>query len=1762
MKYELLQKAENIIKQNKTRRVWKHVIVLLAFFVVITTAYGLMLPAVTLDRPKCGLEEHIHSDECYEWVEVEDAERTVCSVEAFEVHEHIDSCFDEQENRLCGYADFTAHTHEALCYDDEGNLRCDFPEIVLHEHKKNCYEKSEASSDDEAYAEENAGKTASPSNADSDIELLICEEEEIILHTHSKECFDESGIWICGQLEIQEHQHTELCFPDGDSVKVLVCEIPEHQHTDACSEMDSLPCGCADYVIHVHDENCYNESGTLWCELEEIEEHVHDELCYMVLDIVDEDEYHIHTEACYGSEDSQNSRDEEEDEVGETEAEVLFHSPSNAEETYSFSNAKTVKEAEVHSPSNAITAEESGVHSPSNAEEQDEGILGVHSPSNADGTSGLYGVQTPSNAEKLVLICGYQDITDLETELTCDLREVEFHVHEEMCWNLDGSLNCEQLEVREHQHSSDCIVVDPETGDTSCAFQIHEHTDACYELPVLLSAEEMEKVRRVIAMIDELPDMMTIGNKLAEYEEAGDDEGYAAYFTEVSRQALTVYAYYEELSVKGKEKVTNIETLMQLQSLWAAQPMAITDTETVYQVNNYTTGVTTLVYGGSVKAILGSGMSFTYWSAVVVEKDASGQLYIAKYDTADVSKLSYEATTSDGFVLLFYGEEIFNASVGDSISINFSYKDVSGYQSSGHGTVSAGDIAAAKPYKDNTSKLGIVSAADTSELIELNLYDYGDNINEWHGDDTKYPGFQQAGGQTSVGRVSESNFGDNVTADFEAGKTGVTNGGGDINKLNATHSINRPISGALSGELVDGYPALSDGTSLKYLFSDNVYAEKANTDSINGLFQYDETTGAYTYNSRLNHAQYNGDDTFTLYEQIISPNFTMYPFGNFLPFNDIVHESAQASTIDRSYIKTIAGSAQAKFNNGYGSEYGTLSSVLNGWISKMDTTYGTNWDAEEAILAYFNETGAGGSGSVSMNEINSKFKTEKGMDLLPNLYSIDYDEPSDFYFGMEMKMNLMQPKGGLTGIDGKQPMKFYFTGDDDVWVYLDGKLFLDLSGIHRHVGGEIDFVNGKVMYYELTPDSGDVSTTPYDTKTFKEILGSSANLNEKGTFPDYSTHTFNFYYMERGSGSGICRLNFNFPLLRENAISVKKELSVDDETQLSTLGNPDFKFQILKANSDGTLSEELFIGADTAYDVYDANGKKLTFAAGEEPKTDENGILSIKAGQTAVFPHVEENDGKYYVRELLDSDYFAQYGKVTVDGNVTTTDSYDNTVTVGNTDFQGIASPVKDASDGATVFDFENYVDFDELGSLSIAKELVTYPPTSEQKSFDMQVSLDGALLSEGTAYTVTQTDGTIIEKTVAVGSPGIISILSGEKATINRILAGTEFEVIETAASAEGYTVSYEISEPGLEENGERNIIQTSNPSENGTIGATGVIKTKDAEVLVKVTNAEPGTTISIPVSKSIENPDGQGHTFRFELVQVQKVQEDEQTDIWVPIETYQPDQLEITIDASGAVTPSSPEFRLYYAYKNLNAERETYYYKVYEAEDTELSPDTQFDQTEYVFEVEVSKQQAGAVSAEIKNVWRDGSVIDTSFETAAFTNILLRDLTVSKKLTGGAAKEFEFEVSAQYGGQPLNGVYLATKHTEAGSVSNPVADELMELTFTDGKTTFGLLKDQSMEIHGIPYGASWEAKEISTDGYRVSYQVDADESIFGSVVTGTLQKDITITFINASNYQLPQTGGSGKMPYILGGFLLLTLAGFGFPLYKKNRFRKEDWF
>ena len=99
-----------------------------------------------------------------------------------------------------------------------------------------------------------------------------------------------------------------------------------------------------------------------------------------------------------------------------------------------------------------------------------------------------------------------------------------------------------------------------------------------------------------------------------------------------------------------------------------------------------------------------------------------------------------------------------------------------------------------------------------------------------------------------------------------------------------------------------------------------------------------------------------------------------------------------------------------------------------------------------------------------------------------------------------------------------------------------------------------------------------------------------------------------------------------------------------------------------------------------------------------------------------------------------------------------------------------------------------------------------------------------------------------------------------------------------------------------------------------------------------------------------------------------------------------------------------------------------------------------------------------------------------------------------------------------------------------------------------------------ESLKICGIPLGTVWRVAETDAGGCSVSYQVDSAAAADGREGTGTLTgTGAAITFTNVVQYELPNTGGAGTVPYTMGGILLLTGAAF-LLLYHQTKRRKED--
>ena len=158
-------------------------------------------------------------------------------------------------------------------------------------------------------------------------------------------------------------------------------------------------------------------------------------------------------------------------------------------------------------------------------------------------------------------------------------------------------------------------------------------------------------------------------------------------------------------------------------------------------------------------------------------------------------------------------------------------------------------------------------------------------------------------------------------------------------------------------------------------------------------------------------------------------------------------------------------------------------------------------------------------------------------------------------------------------------------------------------------------------------------------------------------------------------------------------------------------------------------------------------------------------------------------------------------------------------------------------------------------------------------------------------------------------------------------------------------------------------------------------------------------------------------------------------------------------------------------------------------------------------------------------------------------------KNLSVEKQIKGiYSNKEFTFELSATYNDTPLVGKY----NIEKNGVTS-------EVEFTNGKITFTLKNNEKMIIKDLPLSINYTIKELDTNGFVVKYKVnDNDTKVYDekNLETINLNDNTNILFINASGYELPETGSSSTLILIIVGYLLLIgpIIYIGYDIYKKK--------
>ena len=355
------------------------------------------------------------------------------------------------------------------------------------------------------------------------------------------------------------------------------------------------------------------------------------------------------------------------------------------------------------------------------------------------------------------------------------------------------------------------------------------------------------------------------------------------------------------------------------------------------------------------------------------------------------------------------------------------------------------------------------------------------------------------------------------------------------------------------------------------------------------------------------------------------------------------------------------------------------------------------------------------------------------------------EKSPDFHFGMTMSAKFIQPKDGK--INGNN-MVFEFSGDDDVWVYIDGVLVLDIGGIHNSVSGSIDFAEGTVK----------VGSNNYTLKNLFKEAGAEKEgdfVSRKDIFKDYTVHTINFYYLERGKGDSNCKLKFNLPTVPDGSVKVQKQLSNTDKEKYADVK---FKFQLLVKDE-----KENYVPS-TPNGILD-DGRKVEFS--------EDKVFTLKPGQYATFSGLKANT-KYRIKELGVSKN--EYDKVFINDEVTTSQDgnvISNEATVGSRPW----------------VIFTNKCSEKNSRKLCITKKIKGDIPVNDK--FDFEIKLNGQKYtgnyylqdSEGNYYTSENGPLKKAKNKTVCGSAvnGVVSsVPAGYTVVLEQILAGTSFEVNE----------------------------------------------------------------------------------------------------------------------------------------------------------------------------------------------------------------------------------------------------------------------------------------------------------------------------------------------------------------------------------------------
>ena len=327
-----------------------------------------------------------------------------------------------------------------------------------------------------------------------------------------------------------------------------------------------------------------------------------------------------------------------------------------------------------------------------------------------------------------------------------------------------------------------------------------------------------------------------------------------------------------------------------------------------------------------------------------------------------------------------------------------------------------------------------------------------------------------------------------------------------------------------------------------------------------------------------------------------------------------------------------------------------------------------------------------------------------------NQYAGDHVIQYNYGYGAKLQFDFTLTEDGQVvvgknenGTDKKVPIKFFFSGDDDVWVFIDDQLVLDVGGARAKAEGLLEFgadkssgKNTVTSYVSKIKESNNQNYESLESNpkrvTFRDKnyeFNWKSNEKNQMTLPKNTKHTLTMYYMERGMWESNMAVAFNFP--DHNELQVEKQVDADgvreklqpyftNSTRQFTVGiknwathyaalNPTATTDAGGGSGIGFTTKQYTIkdyGSVNAGQLMDATGAQYTTSKDEKTRMVNDGKFTLQNGETVTFAD-QFRRGSYIslqedLQEDADKKLYAPTWEIYENGKLVTQNVPDGTV--------------------------------------------------------------------------------------------------------------------------------------------------------------------------------------------------------------------------------------------------------------------------------------------------------------------------------------------------------------------------------------------------------------------------------------------------------------------------------------------------------------------